>query len=179
MADDRKDPQERHVKLKASIWTDDNFTSLASAAQRLYVVIVSQPSITLCGVIQPSYKRWATFAPDTTVEDIQLAAKTLEEHKFIEVDDETDELLVRSFVRHGVALASDNAVVGMSRAFETIHSKVLRKVVIEELRKVQHKDLLKDLGRRVPEVTPEGQKPRPPLRDRVSEVFLLAWEGAS
>jgi len=171
MADDRKDPQDRHVRLKASIWLDDDFTSLAVIAQWLYVLIISQPGLTLCGVVQPSFKRWATFAPEITAEDIQKAALILQERGFIDVDDETDELLVRSFVRHGVALESTNAIVGMSRAFETIHSKVLRKVVIEEL----GKDLDHDLHNRIARTMPDGEKPS--LRSRLSRTFLEAWEG--
>ena len=162
MADDRK-KQDRHIKLKASIWVDDEFTALPAASQRLYVLILSQPAVTLCGVIQPAFKRWATFAPDTPAADIAAAARTLQERGFIDIDDDTDELLIRSFVRHGVALESENAIVGMSKAFDTIHSKVLRKVVIEELRKVAHEDLLKGLGRHVPELPADGQKPKPPI----------------
>ena len=179
MADDRKDPQDRHIKLKASIWVDEDFTTLPAAAQRLYILIISQSGMTLCGVLQPAFKRWATFAPDTRAEDIEKDALALEETGFIAIDDETDELLVRSFVRHGLALDSPNSIVGMSKSFVTIHSKGLRKLVIEELRKVQHEDLLQGLSRKVPTVTADGEIVKKTLRERVSNSFLLAWEGAS
>jgi hypothetical protein len=179
MATTEKKAQERHVRLKASIWLDEMFLSLPVIAQWLYLAIISQPGVSLCGVIQPSYKRWATFAPEITAEDTEKGVLILQEHSFVAIDDDTDELLIRSFVRHGVALDSPNAIVGMSKSFETIHSKDLRKVVIEELRKVQHEDLLKGLSRKAPEVPVDGGKPKPPLRDRVSSTFLAAWEGAS
>jgi hypothetical protein len=178
MAEDRK-KLDRHIRIKASIWLDEEFVSLPVAAQWLYLVILSQPGVTLCGVLQPAYKRWATFAMDAKTDDVEKSALILQERAFVQIDDDTDEMLIRTFVRHGIALDSENAVVGMSRAFETIHSKHLRKVVIEELRKVQHEDLLKGLRRKVPELTADGEKFRPPLRDRVSHTFLRAWEGTS
>ena len=178
MADDRK-KQDRHVRLKPSIWLDDDFVGLPEVAQRLYLLILSQPGVSLCGIVQPAVKRWATFAMDTKTVDVEIGLGLLEDKSFVFIDDDTDELLIRSFVRHGVALESENAIVGMSKAFETIHSKVLRKVVIEELRKVAHEDLLKGLSRRVPEVGADGAITKKPLCDRVSHTFLLAWEGAS
>ena len=171
--DRKKRAQERHVRLRASIWNDEEFVSLPMASQWLYMLIISQPGVTLCGVVQPAFKRWATFAPDTTADGIEKAALTLQERFFIEIDDTTDELLVRSFVRHGVALDSDNAIVGMAKSFETIHSKVLRKVVLEELRK----DLDHDLDHRIARTIPEGEKPS--LRSRLSRTFVGAWEGPS
>jgi hypothetical protein len=172
MANEKK-PQERHARLKAAIWLDEHFISLPVVAQWLYVVIISQPGITLCGVIQPSFKRWATFAPDVTADDLERAAKDLEAQSFIDIDDDTDELLVRSFVRHGLALDTPNSIVGMSKAFETIHSKALREVVIKELRKALDKPLIKGLSRDIPDGLNE------PLRRRLSNAFVLAWDGAT
>jgi hypothetical protein len=161
------------VKIKTSIWMDSDFTNLPSEAQRVYHLIIEQPEVTLCGVIQPACKRWARYATDSTIEGIELAVSILRARSFIEIDEDTDELLIRSFVRHGVALSSDNAIVGMSRAFETIHSEVLRKVVIEELRKVDDQDLKNRLTRNVP----DGEKK--PLRTRLSNSFVMAWDGTS
>ena len=161
------------VKIKTSIWMDSDFTNLPSEAQRVYHLIIEQPEVTLCGVLQPAYKRWSRFATDSTIEGIELAVSILRARSFVEIDEDMDELLIRSFVRHGVALSSENAIVGMSRAFETIHSEVLRKVVMEELRKVDDQDLKNRLSRTVP----DGEKR--PLRERLSNSFLMAWDGTS
>ena len=169
--------QDRHIRLKASIWNDETFGLLSARAQWCYLLIMSQPNVNLCGVVQPAFKRWATFANDTKPDELERLVQELDCAGFIILNDTTDELLIRSFVRHGVALESENTVVGMSKAFATIHSKVLRKVVIEELRRVAHEDLLKGLNRKVPDMPADGGKPKKPLRERVSEDFLLAWEG--
>jgi hypothetical protein len=162
-----------YARIKTSIWTDDDFIALPSGPQRTYHLILEQPELSLCGVLQPAYKRWAGFAPDTTMEDIEKDVFQLADATFVVIDDATDELLARSFVRHDIALSSENALVGVSRAFETIHSKVLRKVLIEELRKADDQSLLDRVTRHIP----DGDKK--PLRDRLSKPFVLAWEGAS
>lgn len=160
----------RYSRTKTTIWTDRDFTALPAHAQRTYWLILSQAELSLCGVLQPAFKRWARFARDTSLEDVEQAAKELSEAQFIVIDDETDELLVRTFVRHDLALQSDNSVVGMSKAFEAIHSKVLRKVVLEELRK----DLRYDLWNRLQRAIPNGDAKV--LRDRVAKGFLHDWE---
>ena len=58
-----------NARIKASIWSDPDFAALPAPVQRVYLVITSQSELTLCGVVQPSPKRWARYAPDTTVEE--------------------------------------------------------------------------------------------------------------
>jgi hypothetical protein len=102
--------------------------------------------------------------------DVERDLKDLGARNFVLGDEETDELLVRSFVRHDVSLESDNTVVAVSRAYESIHSKLLRKVVLEELRK----DLTHDLWNRLARSVPDGNNKV--LRDRVARTFLVEWE---
>lgn len=161
-----------YARIKASIWSDPDFVVLAASVQRVYIIITSQSELTLCGIAQPSPKRWARYAFDTTVEDIEKAILVLDEHRFTVSDDDTDELLVRSFVRHDVALDSPNAIVGVSKAYEAIHSKVLRKVLMEELHKVEDHALLSSLTRYIPD---GDQDPSKLLCNRVTKVFLRDW----
>ena len=80
---------------------------------------------------------------------------------------------MRSFVRHAVDLDTPNGIVAMAKSFAVVHSKGLRQVVIEELRKVHDKPKLKGLSRDVPDGEDE------PLRRRLPDAFVLAWDGAS
>jgi len=163
----------RYSRTKTTIWTDRDFIALSSGAQRLYWLILSQAELSMCGVLQPAFKRWARFSKDTSLEDIELAAKELTEAGFILIDDETDELLVRSFVRHDLALGHDNTVVGMAKAFAAIHSDTVQYTVMNELRN----DLRYDLHNRVARTVPNGDAKV--LRNRLPEVFLRAWDRAS
>jgi hypothetical protein len=162
-------PQD-YAQIRSSIWNDPDFVNLGAGPQRLYVVILSQPEMSLCGIQQPAFKRWARFAPDTTTEDVELDVKTLIDHNFVVIDIDTEELLVRSFVRHGVNLKSPLTVIGLSRAYETIRSKPLRKVVMEELRKVDDHNLAHRLTRNVP----DGEEK--PLRQRLAKGFVIDWD---
>jgi hypothetical protein len=163
----------RYAALKVTAWNDSDFLKLPATSQRLYLVIISQSEISLCGVQTPAYKRWSTYAPDTTPEGLEVDCKPLVDGHFVLIDEGTDEMLVRTFVHHNVGTKSDNSVVGASRAYEAIHSKTLRKVVMEELRK----DLDHDLWNRLARAIPDGDAKA--LRERVSKVFLRDWESPS
>lgn len=89
-----------YAPLKSSIWTNRDFCSLSSAAQRVYLLAMSQPNISWAGVVPFTEKRWASFASDTTRGSIAEAVNELVDRGFVVLDDDTEELWIRSFVKH-------------------------------------------------------------------------------
>jgi hypothetical protein len=124
-----------HGKLLCSIWEDDDFLALPAGAQRLYMLLISQRKTTMVGCLDLKPARWARLAPDTTIDDIRQAARQLHDARFIVLDEETDELVVRTLVRHdGVrATANSNLLKGFWSAWESIESPTLRRVVIAHI----------------------------------------------
>lgn len=121
-----------HGKILCSIWDDDDFTALPGDAQRLYMLLVSQPKLNLAGLLDYRPGRWAIRAADTTTEDIQAAVDTLEAARFITVDRDTDELLIRSFTKSDpIQFANSKLRKGLWSAWRAIESTALRTTAVD------------------------------------------------
>lgn len=121
------------ARIKTSIWSDDDFLTLDFGAQRLYLLILSQPTVTLCGVVPLMARRWARLASNTTVANINKALVALAQRQYVVVDETTDELWIRTFVKHDRVLDKPNVMVAMSRDFATIQSQRIRERFLEGL----------------------------------------------
>ena len=157
-------------RIKTAIWDDEDFLALSTGAQWLYQLILTQRELNLCGVIRPAFGRWASFSKDATVRSVKKSAAELTDALYIIQDDDWDELLARTFVRHDLQHSSPNIIVGMSQAFDSTHSPVLRETIICELSKVEHEGVMPSLLRPVPDGDTK------PLRNRLAKGFLKAWE---
>jgi hypothetical protein len=82
-----------------AIWRNTEFRALDEAPQRAYLMLVTQPEITAAGVLALRLRRWADMAADTSVDSLVHCLKVLESGRFIVVDWDAEELLIRSFIR--------------------------------------------------------------------------------
>lgn len=121
------------ARLATSIWVDDDFRQRSPEAQRVYMLAFSQPTIALTGVVPYTPRRWARMANGTTTTDIEQAIAELVEHRYVIVDDDTEELLVRSFTRHDGVIRSPKTLVPMTTEYEAIESPALRQAFQAEL----------------------------------------------
>jgi hypothetical protein len=121
-----------HARIQTSIWTDPDFRALDSRPQRAYLLLVSQPQINNCGVLPYVPKRWAKLAADDTLETFEDAISELALERFVLVDDETEELLVRTFVRHDRIIAQPNLVKSARLQFLEIESLPIKATIYHE-----------------------------------------------
>ena len=120
------------AKIHAEIWRDPDWRKRTEAAQRLYALILSQPKVTLIGSIDPHVARWAQMAADTSPDSVQVALDELEQHEYVVIDRDTDELLIRTFTKHDVAPGrfNRNLAKGMWHAWAGLQSDHLRRVAV-------------------------------------------------
>lgn len=123
------------AKVLVTIWSDDEWRETPSSAQRLYLLLLSQSRLNLSGCLDLMPARWANCAPDTTTDDIERDIAELERRRYIAVDRETGELVVRSFTEHDLAAGAlnKNLIKGFWSAWAGILSATLRKVVVDAL----------------------------------------------
>lgn len=122
------------AQLYTRIWSDEDFRMRSAAAQRMYMLLLSQPQLTYCGTIPLTLRRWAKCAPDTTPDDIRAALDELAEHRFVVIDEDTDELLVRTFIRNDELWKQPRMLgVALEESLET-ESPLLRRELAAELR---------------------------------------------
>lgn len=124
-----------HGKVLAAIWRDDDWLKLTANAQRVYILLLSQPKVTLCGTLDLAEKRWARMASDSSLADINAALLELSDAGFIVADGITEELAIRSFVRHDLNTGrmNLNLAKGFWRAWEGLESDVLRVEIMSEI----------------------------------------------
>jgi hypothetical protein len=127
-------------KLWTSIWSDVDFTTLNRDLQHAYMVLVAQPRLSMVGLLDYMPNRLARCSANWTVDDVETDMKGLEEHNFIVIDRDTNELLIRSFIRSDKILMSPNLVKGAMSEYAEVMSETLRKTIDSELRRAFQED---------------------------------------
>lgn len=122
-----------HARIFTAIWSDPEFKRLEKDPQRMYFVLVSQHRLTYAGVLDYLPARLASLAADDGIEAVEKAVAALEATRFVVVDQDTQEILVRSFVRHDGLLATPNMVKAMLKDRDGIISESLREALDDEL----------------------------------------------
>lgn len=124
-----------HGKITTDIWNDAAFVALDDASQRLYFLLLTQAKLNLAGCLDVLPTRWARLAGNTTVADIGRSLGHLESANFIATDHDTDELVIRTFVRHDITQGgwNRNIAKGLWSAWKSISSPFLRHCVVAHL----------------------------------------------
>ena len=129
-----------YARVKLTIWTDPDFRNLSESAQRLYFLLLTSGDLNYCGVTDWRAVRLAALATDSTEEGLRHAAWELGQADLIAVDPATEEVLVRSFVRHDGVLSSPNITKAMVREFGAVASQKLMALVSREVRRGLRED---------------------------------------
>jgi len=125
-----------HAHLLTAIWSNPDWVALSQGAQRTYVLLLSQQKLTMVGLLDYLPSRWARLAADTTLASVEGHIDELEASRFVLVDPGSDELLIRTFVRHEVSpskVANPRWLAGLWGAWEGIASRQLRADAITEI----------------------------------------------
>lgn len=124
------------AQVKLTIWEDEDFRALTVGAQHLYFHLMTSLKLDYAGVTDWRPGRIAAHASDLTSEDVIGSAKELAEQRFIVIDEATEEVLLRSFIRHDGILENPNLAVAMRKAWAACASPRLRAVVLRELHRL-------------------------------------------
>jgi hypothetical protein len=126
-----------HARIMLSIWEDDEFRALTPGAQHLYLVLTIHPELNYAGVADWRPARLAGFAAGWTASDVELAGKELADHLYILIDEDTEEVLLRSFIRNDGLLNQPNLAVSVRKAHTSVASANLRQVIVHELNRLK------------------------------------------
>lgn len=121
------------AQVKTAIWGEDHFRDLSADAQLLYFMLKTAPELSYCGVTDWRPARLAPNTSDWTPERVLWAGLELHQGLFIVVDEATEEVMIRTFVKHDGFMESPNIASAMVRQYASIASKHLRGVLIHEL----------------------------------------------
>lgn len=138
-------------KTFTTIWNDRDFTALPERAQRLYWLMYTQAHLSYAGVVPFTAKRWSGLANDSTPKTLERSLVELEAARFVVYDDDTEEVLVRTFIRWDGVLKSPNICKAMVKDYCSILSPRIRAAIADEFPDELPEPLLK----RFPEGFPE------------------------
>lgn len=122
----------RFAPLLTAIWDDDDFCALSPEAQRMYMQVLSQKRLSLCGVLPYTPRNLARGCKGMTVADVENALGQLVEANYIMIDESTDELLVRTILKHDPPRGA-KVLQGMWADWTEIDSERFRHHVVHSL----------------------------------------------
>lgn len=125
-----------YAKLHVGIWTDDDFKTLSSQAQRLYIYLFGHPRLDAAGTLPWQPNIAARSASDITMHDVEQALHELRLKHFIVLDDDTGVLAIRSHVRNDQILANSKNTAAFVQAWEVLDSELLKSVIAFEVDRI-------------------------------------------
>ncbi len=122
-----------HGRVMASIWDDPDFIGLSATAQRHYLFLVSQSDLAHTGVIPLRWTRWTRAQAGMTVRQLRADTEALANARFVVLDEDTEELLVRTLIRNDGIYKQPNVMRAVVKAADAIASPILRDALADEL----------------------------------------------
>ncbi|WP_330184993.1 hypothetical protein OHB26_16260 [Nocardia sp. NBC_01503] len=126
-----------YAKLRIDIWADEDWSELSESAQHLYLRLLAHPRLSKCGVTDWHPARLASKTRGSTARHVLAAAAELVERQFVVVDIDTEEILVRTHIKHDGIMRSVNGAIGVVNDYADISSPTLQAVVVHELRRLR------------------------------------------
>lgn len=125
-----------HARIGLDIWGDDEWLDLPPDAQHLYFVLKTMPP-SFCGAGDWHPGKIAARAKGWTADAVCSSAQVLVDGLFLLIDTNTEEFLLRSWIKHDGLYKVPNMAVSMANARALLASRLLRGVVVHEVQKLQ------------------------------------------
>ena len=122
-----------HGQILSSIWEDADFLALDEREQRMYLFLISQPNLNHAGLLPLTLRRWSRKARELTVAELEKRLAALQETRFVVTDDDTEELLIRTFVRNDGVWRMPKVMAAMVSGAGEISSAKLRRALLAEM----------------------------------------------
>lgn len=126
-----------HARILLRIWADPEFRALERGAQQLYFMLLSDGGINNAGVVPLQARRWANCSSDGTEASIRDDLDALAAGRFVIADHDTEEVLVRSFIRNDGVAKQPNTLKNAAVTARSTQSPEIRRVLAGELRRVR------------------------------------------
>lgn len=129
-----------YAKTNFLLWQDEDWRALPFPAQHLYKMLWEHPHLSYCGVVEWKPMRLLGWGQGWTRDLAQAAIECLLARHFIVLDENTEECLIRSWVRFDGVLKQPRLSVSLVKAYTAVGSNTLRGVVVDELHKLHDRE---------------------------------------
>lgn len=127
------------ANIRTDMIGDDKYRELTHSEQWLYKLLLIHPSLSYAGVADWRPGKLASTTSDLTAEDVRRIGQGLQAKYFIYIDEETEEVFIRSFVKHDGLLKQHRLPISMANDYAAISSKDIRKFFVHELGRAKEK----------------------------------------
>lgn len=124
------------ARLSVEIWNDADFRAQSRSAQGMFMFLISQADVHHTGLIALRIRRWSQSAAGMTVADVERDLKELETARFVVIDWDTEELLVRSFIRRDKVYRQPQVLSVAAEQLSLVTSLALRVALRVELERI-------------------------------------------
>lgn len=124
--------------MQVAIWDDPDWCRLDVAAQHAYWLLMSSKGLSYCGVLDYVPGRFRGKAKGLTAPKLKAAVATLQRNRFVVLDEDTSEALVRTYVRHDKVMERRNMGKAVAYAYGQVVSPDLQVCVRIELARLHH-----------------------------------------
>jgi len=126
-----------YANFSTAIWRpEDDFGDLTMAAQWAYFMLGTQPDISAAGVLSLNVRRWSKRTKGGTRQMVVDALQELQAAEKVFYDYDTEELLIRTFVKADGGYGNRKRRPVIERAALDLESPRLRGILANELRKL-------------------------------------------
>lgn len=127
----------KYGRIFTDIWDSErDWRALSSDAQWMYVFLCTQPDMAHDGVLSLRERRWAKAASDMSVKEINRRLEELIDAGYVLVDEDTEELLVRSYIRNDQVYMEPNLMRAALAHLPAVSSSRLRDALYIEIMRV-------------------------------------------
>ena len=158
------------AQFQSRAWTDDHFKSnLTADSQWLYFALLSQPNINTAGVLPLQDRRWKKLAKAMTADRIEGALEELSTYWYVLIDEDTEEVLIRTFIRNDGLWKQPNVLKSALGHANNTMSNTLKVVIWHEVGRLPLHELEEGRAKRTRELI---EKERPTLHGTLPEGFM-------
>lgn len=125
------------ARLQFGMWRA-GLDGLSAHGKLMYCVLLTEPTLNHCGVGAVRMARWAKDA-SLTIEETDRALGELVAGGWVVLDEETEEVFVRTLIRNDNVAAQPYVLKGALREATQVESPAIRRVLAAELRKLPPK----------------------------------------
>lgn len=125
-----------YAKLSMSLLGDPGWRQLDPRAQHLYVTLLAHSELSYAGVTDWRPNRLLRLARGWHERDFYLGAVDLADQGWVVIDVESEEVLIRSFLRNDGILKQPRLAVTMAKAYAGVSSGLIRACIVFELQRL-------------------------------------------
>lgn len=149
-----------HAALQHRIWRDQDFTRQDPDAILLYLFLLSQQDLSYAGSLHLRPRQWARSLPTLGEDRIRAAVDRLTANRYVLVDEDTEELLIRTFVRN-------DELWKMPRMLE---------LAVKQAARIESDRLREAFGAELLRIAPLLKRETDKQREHLAEVLAAAKE---